>query len=138
MLKAANFIGKLIAASPKPETVRRVFDMSSGVFYQYLLYTTKNYSIPDDIYYDFFKKVKTNNLDSDRCDLFVRSLGGTLMFRIERNYAMRVGVAMPNFVRRLDIPPDEPEYKLREEVEEMMKQKNEAHKGTKPDRYIDV
>ena len=138
VLKAANFIGKLIAGSPKPETTRRIFDMSSGVFYQYLLYTTKNYSIPDDIYYDFFKKAKTNNLDSDRCDLFVRSLGDTLMFRIERKYAMRRGVPLPNFVKRLDIPPDEPEYKLREEVEEMMAQKNEAHKGTKPDRYIEV
>mgnify|MGYP001189654949 FL=1 len=138
VIKAVNFIGKLIAGSPKPETVRRVFDMSSGVFYQYLLYTTRNYSIPDDIYYDFFKKAKTNNLNPDRCDLFVRSLGDTLMFRIERKYAMRVGMTMPNFVRRLDIPPDEPEYKLREEVEEMMAQKNEAHKGTKPDRYIDV
>ena len=138
VLKAVNFIGDLIKGSPKPETVRRIFDMSSGVFYRYLLYTTKNYSIPDDIYYDFFKKAKTNNLDSARCELFVRSLGGTLMFRIERKYAMRVGMAMPNFVKRIDIPPDEPEYKLREEVEEMMKQKSEAHEGTKPDRYIEI
>ena len=138
VIKAVNFIGRLIAGSPKPETTRRIFDMSSGIFYQYLLYTTKNYSIPDDIYYDFFKKAKTNNLDTARCELFVRSLGGTLMFRIERKYAMRVGMVMPNFVRRLDIPPDEPEYKLREEVEEMMNQKKEAHKGVKPDRYIEI